>query len=106
MIKRRLAFMTVTQDGDDEGCLRLFHLPTPVEAALIRDVMGLRKRRTLTEESRNKLIAAGVNRRFRGHTAAPALGSASDPCPLLCADKTTPIASINAAHLTELEEVE
>ena len=27
--KRRLAFMTVTQDGDDEGCLRLLHLPTP-----------------------------------------------------------------------------
>ena len=23
-IKRRLAFMTVTQDGDEEGCLRLF----------------------------------------------------------------------------------
>ena len=30
--KRRLAFMTVTQDGDDEGCLRLFHLPSPAEA--------------------------------------------------------------------------
>ncbi len=42
--KRRLAFMTVTQDGDDEGCLRLFRLPTPHEAALIREVMGLRKR--------------------------------------------------------------
>ena len=42
--KRRLAFMTVTQDGDDEGCLRLFHLPSPQEAVVIRDVMGLRKR--------------------------------------------------------------
>ncbi len=50
MIKRRLAFMTVTQDGDDEGCLRLFALPTPEEAALIRDALLLRKRRTLTEE--------------------------------------------------------
>ena len=36
--------MTVTQDGDDEGCLRLFHLPSPPEAVVIRDVMGLRKR--------------------------------------------------------------
>ena len=36
--------MTVTQDGDEEGCLRLFHLPSPQEAVVIRDVMGLRKR--------------------------------------------------------------
>jgi hypothetical protein len=43
-IKQRLAFMTVTQDGDEEGCLRLFSLPTPLEAVVIRDVMGLRKR--------------------------------------------------------------
>jgi hypothetical protein len=43
-IKRRVAFMTVTQDGDEEGCLRLFSLPTPQEAVAIRDVMGLRKR--------------------------------------------------------------
>jgi hypothetical protein len=43
-IKQRLDFMTVTQDGDEEGCLRLFALPTPSEAVAIRDVMGLRKR--------------------------------------------------------------
>ena len=42
--KRRLAFMTVTQNGDDEGCLRFFRLPSPQEAVVIRDVMGLRKR--------------------------------------------------------------
>ena len=42
--KRRLAFMTVTQDGDEEGCLRLFRLPSPQEAVVIRDVTGLRKR--------------------------------------------------------------
>jgi hypothetical protein len=42
--KRRLTFMTVTQDGDEEGCLRLFRLPTPPEAVVIRDVTGLRKR--------------------------------------------------------------
>ena len=27
--KARLAFCKVTQDGEDEGCLRLSHLPTP-----------------------------------------------------------------------------
>ena len=43
-IKRRLAFMTVTQDGDEEGCLRLLSLPTRHEAAIIRGAVGLRKR--------------------------------------------------------------
>lgn len=42
--KRRLAFMTVTQDGDEEGCLRLFRMPAPHEAVVIREVIGLRKR--------------------------------------------------------------
>jgi hypothetical protein len=31
-VKRRLAFCRVTQDGDDEGCLRLDHLPDAREA--------------------------------------------------------------------------
>ena len=104
-IKRRLAFMTVTQDGDDEGCLRLFRLPTPEGAALIREVMGLRKRRTLTEESRTGLIAAGVNGRFRGHTASQAPGLVPDAAPTLVPEKTAAIASINAADVTEAEEV-
>jgi len=42
--KRRLAFCTVTQDGDDEGCLRLHELPTPHQAAAIRTALGIRKR--------------------------------------------------------------
>jgi hypothetical protein len=105
MIKRRLAFMTVTQDGDDEGCLRFFRLPTPDEAALIRDALLLRKRRALTEESRARLIAAGVNGRFRAHRAATAPGSKSDAAPTLVWAKTAAIASINAADVTEPEEV-
>ena len=96
-VKHRLAFMTVTQDGDDEGCLRLFYLPSPQEAVAIRDALGLRKRRTLTEASRARLIAAGVNRRFRGRTAATAPGLVSDPHPVPCADKIAPIATIDAA---------
>ena len=104
-IKRRLAFMTVTQDGDEEGCLRLFRLPTPREAALIRDALLLRKRRALTEESRARLIAAGVNGRFRGQGAATAPGSISEAVPTVARAKTAPIASINAADITEPEEV-
>jgi len=105
MIKRRLAFMTVTQDGDEEGCLRLLALPTPEQAALIRAALLLRKRRTLTEESRASLIAAGVKGRFRADRAATAPEPVSDAVPTLLRDKTASIASINAAEVTEPEEV-
>ena len=43
-IKRHLSFGLVTQDGDDEGCVRLDRLPTHNEAATIRGVLGIRKR--------------------------------------------------------------
>jgi hypothetical protein len=49
--KRRLGFMKVTQDGDDEGCLRLLDLPTPEQAVIIRDVLGLRKRVAYSPET-------------------------------------------------------
>jgi hypothetical protein len=45
-VKRSLAgFCTVTQDGDDEGFLRLDRMPTTDEAATLRDVIGLRQTR-------------------------------------------------------------
>ena len=70
--KRRLAFMTVTQDGDDEGCLRLLHLPSPAEAVVIRDVMGLRKRVAYAPETlerkRASMARAGL---ARGAASAP-----------------------------------
>jgi hypothetical protein len=45
-IKRRMkAFARVTQDGEAEGCLKLDRLPTRGEAAIIREVLGIRKRR-------------------------------------------------------------
>jgi len=42
--KRRLAFCALSQDGEDEGILRLHRLPTNAEATIIRHVLGLRKR--------------------------------------------------------------
>lgn len=39
--------LRLMQDGDDEGCLRLIDLPTPDQAIVIRDVIGLRKRTEL-----------------------------------------------------------
>src|SRR5262245_29884519 len=105
MIKRRLAFMSVTQDGDEEGCLRLCALPTPEQAALIRDALSLRKRRVLSEASHASLIAAGVKGRFRAEGLARAPGLAPDPNPIPSREKTALIAAINANEVTEPEEV-
>jgi hypothetical protein len=51
MVKRRLAFCHLNQDGDDEGCLRLDRLPTPQGAELIREALGIRKRRRISPEA-------------------------------------------------------
>ena len=58
-VKARLAdICRVTQDGDDQGCLYLDRLPAPHEAAVIREALGIRKRRTVTDEARRHLEAA------------------------------------------------
>jgi hypothetical protein len=54
-IKAQLAFAKLTQDGDDEGCLYLDRLPTQAEAGPIRDALGIRRRRTVTEETKARL---------------------------------------------------
>ena len=55
--KQRLAFCELTQDGDDEGCFRLHGLPTAGQVAEIRAALGIRKRRELSEEERERLRA-------------------------------------------------
>ena len=64
--KKRLSFMTVTQDGDDEGCLRLLELPTSEQAVVIRDVLKLRKRVAYSPETlerkRASMARAGLAR--------------------------------------------
>jgi len=57
-IKRRLDFCRLAIDGDDEGALHLDRLPTPAEAEAIRDALGIRKRRVVTDEARAQLEAA------------------------------------------------
>jgi hypothetical protein len=49
---------TVTQDGDDEGIIRLDRLPLSSEAVAIRDLIGIRKRRHMTDEARANLERA------------------------------------------------
>ena len=56
--KARLAFCKVTQDGDWEGCLVLDRLPTAQEAVVIREVLGIRKRRRMTAEALSGLERA------------------------------------------------
>ncbi len=55
-VKQRMAafpgLAQVTQDGDDEGVLRLMRLPTPEEAAEIRRVAGIRQTATSTPTGR------------------------------------------------------
>jgi hypothetical protein len=57
-VKRRLSFCRVTQDGHDEGCLHLDRLPAPAEAEVIRDALGIRRKRHLSPEAMAKAMAA------------------------------------------------
>ena len=69
---KRMLPGTVTQDGDDEGIIRLDHLPLPAEAEAIRDLIGIRKRRHMTPEALSKLEHA------RGSIKSPLLAPPID----------------------------
>jgi hypothetical protein len=74
-IKRRLSFCKVTQDGDTEGCLRVFDLPTPEQAAVIRRALGLKHRRAANSGSFAGIKLASAN---RGVSGAPASDERKD----------------------------
>jgi hypothetical protein len=57
-IKHHLAFARLTQEGDDEGMFHLDHLPTRDEAETIRECLGIRKRRNLSDDARTRLAQA------------------------------------------------
>ena len=52
------AFTQLAVDCDVEGTFKLDRLPTQVEAIEIRDVLGIRKRREVTDEHKEKLVEA------------------------------------------------
>lgn len=54
-IKKKLSFMEVSQDGDDEGIMKLERMPTQEESSLVRETVGLNKRPLLTDAQRAKL---------------------------------------------------
>jgi hypothetical protein len=70
--KRRLSFCAVTQDGDDEGCLRLHDLPTTAQATVIRDVLGIRKRQEVSPTQLERLKAFAFERKPRGESSPSA----------------------------------
>ena len=57
----RLSFCKVSQDGDMEGCLRLFELPTPEQAVLIRKAIGLKRKRAPNVGSFRSTAGEGVS---------------------------------------------
>jgi hypothetical protein len=60
--KRVLSFMSVTQDGDAEGILRLDGMPSPTQAEAIRKAVGLRKVTPLTDAARASLSRTSFRR--------------------------------------------
>jgi hypothetical protein len=56
-LKQRLSFCRVMQDGDDEGCLHLDHLPNLTEARAIREAVGIRKRRQVSATAMAQAIS-------------------------------------------------
>jgi hypothetical protein len=59
--KKKLSFMPVTQDGDDEGCLKLEHPPTPKQAKLIREAVGIRKSPSRKSQDRPSVAVSIAN---------------------------------------------
>jgi hypothetical protein len=68
-IKRRLSFSKLTQDGDTEGCLRLFELPTREQAVAIRKALGLKRKRVANAGSFAPINLASAS---KGVSGAPA----------------------------------
>jgi hypothetical protein len=56
-------FCDVTNDGGDEGMLFLDRLPTPEEAEIIRDKLGVAKKREMSDAELERLKSMG--RRFK-----------------------------------------
>jgi hypothetical protein len=78
--KRRLSFCTVTQDCQDEGCLRLHELPTPEQARVIRDDLGIRKRMEFSPEDLERRRAS-MTRAREGKTLPSAIARLPTPRP-------------------------
>jgi hypothetical protein len=74
-VKQRPSFAAVTQDGEDEGILRLDRLPTAAEAEIIRKVIGIKQRRHIAPEVAAKLGERLASARATQEAAKTALST-------------------------------
>jgi hypothetical protein len=70
--KARLSFCTITNDGDDEGTLRLHEPPTAHQAAVIREALGIRKRQEISASTLERLRAFAFGRGMRSEATLDA----------------------------------
>jgi hypothetical protein len=69
--KEALKFASVTQDGDVDGCLFLDRHPTMAEANLIRERLGISKRRTSSEREIQRLRDLAIKGSYGRQEPAP-----------------------------------
>ncbi len=97
--KKRLGFCEVTQDAEEEGCLRLHQLPTPEQAATVRDVLGIQKRREVSAAVRERLKAFAFERSTRSEPSLGVRIANSDRPATYPAPEETPKISAQSAPL-------
>jgi hypothetical protein len=103
--KQNLNFLTVTQDGDDEGILRLGENPTPTQVEMIRKAVGLRKVSPVTDEVRASLLRTGFPRgKLPVQTGIIASSGVAATSPLSC-DQTS-INELSGAQAKALRAAE
>jgi hypothetical protein len=79
--KKKLSFCNVSQDGDDEGVLRLHQQPTPAQANVIRDTLGIQKRKEVSAEGLERLRSLAFERASRSEASVDANIGSGEPSP-------------------------
>jgi hypothetical protein len=79
--KPRLGFCEMRLDCETEGTLRLHRLPTAEQAAVIRDVLGIEKRREISDATRERLRAFAFERSTRREAVSSSEETSGRPSP-------------------------
>jgi hypothetical protein len=98
--KKRLGFCELRLDCDGEGTVRLHQLPTPKQAEVIRDILGVRKRMEFDPEQlehRRTLMARARSAQGRANATVPL----PMPTPELNADFIPTASPAARAHATD-----
>jgi hypothetical protein len=82
-VKVRLTFCELTMDCDQEGCFKLHHLPTPGQAVVIRDALGIRKRMQFAPDDLERRRASIKGLAQAKISTGPAASPIPEPTPEL-----------------------